>query len=249
MVKVVVIGGSGAVGRLVVPLLAAGHDVTIADVRPPAWWQDAFVEIDVTDPSTMEGLFSGQDALVYMAMGPMEDWDTPQWAQAHFAVNVAGLYAALQAAGEQGIRRVVLASSASIFEDFEERPDADVPDATDGYGVSKGAGEFVARAASRQFDLPVVALRMVLPREDEEYLAAEDDQAELATSATDTAAAYLAALERDIPPGFHAVTISGNPRWGRKRQERASQLLDWLPTITRRRAPGPPGGESPTPLC
>lgn len=231
--KVVVVGGAGAVGSLVVPVVADRHDVVLADLEHPDWWEGEFALADVTRPATLEGIFDGADALVYMAMGPMSDWGAPGWAQQHFAVSVGGAHAASQAAGNAGVHRMVLASSASVFQDFDDRPDATEADATEPYGLSKTCGEVVLRAASRQFGIPVVALRMILPRADEEFLAGGFEFAHLATSASDTAAAYVAALERDIEPGFHAVTLSGNPGWGDERQLRLKEVLGWEPKVLR----------------
>lgn len=220
-------------GSLVVPVLAGRFEVVLADLVQPGWWEGTFVEVDVTRPATVEGLFDGADAMIFMPMGPMADWGEPDWARQHFAVSVGGAYAACQAAGKAGVKRFVLGSSASVFLDFANRPDATEPDATEPYGVSKSCGELVFRAASREFGIPVVALRMVLPRADQEYLAGNFEGAELATAGSDTAAAYVAALERELDPGFHAVTLSGNPEWGLERPRRLKKLLGWEPKVLR----------------
>ncbi len=231
--KVVVVGGSGAVGSLVVPVLVDRFDVVLADLVHPDWWSGDFAEVDVTRPATLDGVLDAAEALVYMAMGPMADWGSPDWAWHHFAVNVGGAYAASQAAGTAGVGRMVVASSASVFRRFASRPDATEPDATEPYGLSKACGEVVFRAAAEQFQIPVVALRMVLPRPDDEFLAGNFKGADLATAGSDTAAAYVAALERGLDPGFHAVTLSGNPHWGARRQQHARELLGWEPKVLR----------------
>lgn len=220
-------------GSLVVPVLAERFHVVLADLVHPDWWEGAFVRVDVTQPATLDSVFGGADALVYMAMGPMADWGSPDWAQQHFAVNVGGAYAATQAAARAGVKRFVLGSSASIFEDFAHRPDATEPDATEPYGLSKTCGELVFKTAAREFGIPAVALRMILPRADEEYVSGTFERADLATSGTDTAAAYVAALERNLEPGFHAVTLSGNPEWGTERQQHLRELLGWEPKVLR----------------
>jgi len=105
--RIVVIGGSGRVASLVVPRLAREHHVTVADRQPADWWDGDFVRIDLLDHDRLPGLFESQDALVFMAMGPMEGWGSTEWAQQHFDVNVTGLYLAMQAAGRAGVRRIV----------------------------------------------------------------------------------------------------------------------------------------------
>ncbi|RMB61287.1 NAD-dependent epimerase/dehydratase family protein [Tessaracoccus antarcticus] len=208
--KIVVIGGSGHVASLVVPRLGVEHDVTVADLKQAPWWDGKFVSLDVTDHAQLPALFDGVEALIYMAMGPMEGWGSTAWSRQHFDVNVTGAYLAIQAAGHAGVRRIVHTSSGSVFSDWVNRDPGDSPDATDAYGLSKGCGEVIARAAATQFAIPVVALRLFLPKEDGEYLAMTGGDAGIATAGSDVARAYLSALAADLPAGFHTVHISGN---------------------------------------
>ena len=170
------------------------------------------------------------EALVFMAMGPMEDWGSTQWARQHFDVSVTGAYLSMQAAGHAGVKRIVHTSSGSVFTDWEHRhPDAQ-PDATDPYGLSKSCGEVVARAAADQFAIPVVALRLFLPKPDDEYRNMTGTEAGIATAGSDVARAYLAALEANLTPGFHATHISGNST-GTVPSDHARALLGWEPLV------------------
>ncbi|MGV8846690.1 NAD-dependent epimerase/dehydratase family protein [Tessaracoccus sp.] len=228
--RIVVIGGAGGVGSLIVPTLAQQHDVMVADRRPASWWGGDFVLTDVLDHRSLPALFQGVDALVYMAMGPEEGWGSTGWARQHFDVNVTGLHLALQAAGHAGVHRIVHTSSGSVFADWNHRAPHDLPDAVDAYGLSKACGEKVAEAASRQFAIPVVALRLFLPKPLEEYRSMTGPEAGIATAASDVAAAYLAALTTDVAPGFHTPHISGN-RGGTISLEYAKDLLGWEPLV------------------
>ncbi|MEO7587099.1 MAG: NAD(P)-dependent oxidoreductase [Arachnia sp.] len=228
--KIVVMGGSGRVASLVVPRLGLEHDVTVADRRRAQWWSGDFVHIDVMDHARLPALFKGVDALVYMAMGPREDWGSADWARQHFDVNVTGLYLILQAAGHAGVSRIVHTSSGSVFADFLRRDPGSRPDAADAYGLSKACGEVVAEAAAAQFDIPVVALRLFLPKRDDEYRSMTGPDAGIATAGSDVARAYLSALTTELPAGFHTAHISGN------RDEAISvgsarQLLGWEPLV------------------
>lgn len=230
--RIVVIGGAGRVASLVVPLLAAEHDVVVADRRPADWWQGDFVQLDVLDHHALSDVFDGVDALVYMAMGPMEDWGSNDWARQHFDVNVTGLHFAVRTAGLAGVRRIVHTSSGSVFADFRHtHPDA-LPDAVDGYGLSKACGESVARAAAKEFNIPVVALRLFLPQPDDVYrsLTVTDPGGDIGTAGSDVANAYLAALCTELLPTFHVTHISGN-RDGSIIIEHAHELLGWQPLI------------------
>lgn len=228
--RIVVIGGAGSVGSLVVPTLAREHEVVLADRSEPDWWHGEFTAVDVLDHEALPALFAGVDALVFMAMGPMEGWGSTPWAREHFDVNVTGLYLATQAAAKAGVRRIVHTSSGSVFSDWNHRdPDAE-PDAVDAYGLSKACGETVAAAAAREFGLPVVALRLFLPRPDAEYAAMTGWEGDIATAGSDVAAAYLAALAADLSPGFHVVHVSGN-RGGTIRIGPSADLLGWEPRL------------------
>ena len=226
--KIVVVGGAGRVASLVVPRLAAEHDVTVADQRPASWWDGHFAQLDVLDHASLPALFRGADALVYMAMGPLEDWGSTAWAAHHFDVNVTGVYLAMQAAGRAGVQRMVHTSSGSVFADWAHRHPSARPDATDPYGLSKACGEVVAAAAAKQFRIPVVALRLFLPKPDDEYASMTGPDAGVATAGSDVAAAYLAALSAEVAPGFHTPHISGN-RAGLIPLEHARELLGWEP--------------------
>lgn len=228
--RIIVIGGAGRVGSLVVPRLAEVHDVTVADRKQATWWGGDFVEIDVLDHSRLAVLFDGIDAMVFMAMGPLEDWGSTAWARQHFDVNVTGVYLAMQAAGHAGVQRMVHTSSGSVFTNWAHRHPTELPDATDAYGLSKACGETVARAAAEEFTVPVVALRLFLPKEEEEYAAMTGSDGGVATAGTDVAAAYAAALTVDLEPGFHTAHISGN-RDGTVSIGHARELLGWEPHI------------------
>lgn len=228
--RVVVLGGSGRVASLVVPRLAAEHEVIVADQRRAPWWDGEFMQVDVLDHRLLPQLFDGVDGLVYMAMGPLEDWGSTAWARHHFDVNVTGVHLALRAAGEAGVRRIVHTSSGSVFTDWTHRDPADHPDATDAYGLSKACGEEVAAAAAREFGIPVVALRLFFPKPDAEYVAMSGPDAGIATAGSDVANAYLAALAVDLAPGFHTPHISGN-RDGTVSVRSARELLGWEPRI------------------
>lgn len=208
--RVVVIGGAGRVGSLVVPRLAREHDVIVADQQRAPWWNGSFAQINVLDHEALPSLFTDVDALVYMAMGPLDDWGSTGWAKQHFDVNVTGVYLTMQAAGRAGVQRIVHTSSGSVFKDWAHRDPSSRPDAHDPYGLSKAGGELVASAAARQFSIPVVALRLFLPTPDDAYIGMTGPDAGIATAGSDVANAYLAALSADIAPGFHTPHISGN---------------------------------------
>ena len=77
------------------------------------------------------------------------------------AVNVEGTVNVLLAARDEGIRRVVFASSSSVYGNSEELPRAETqnPDPISPYGVSKLAAERYCVSFSRVYPLEAVVLR------------------------------------------------------------------------------------------
>lgn len=234
LMNLLIIGGGGHLGRLIGPTLAQDHHLTVADRSPGLHldWADTVV-VDVLDQDQLEAAARGADLVVYMAMGTKEGWGSPDWARSQFDVNVTGLYNALQAAARAGVGRVVIAGSMSVFADFMIAKEDTVPDAVEAYGLSKRLGEEVARAAVVELGLHVTVLRLVLPTADEVWQDSTDDKhAEVMTTGTDTAAAFMAAISVDIP-GFTAVTITGDHERHHLDWSPAKRLLGWEPRSRR----------------
>lgn len=232
--RVVMIGGAGHVGRLVGPALVEFAEVVVADRAgaPAVEWAPS-VDVDVRDAGSLRAALHGADVLVYLAMGTKEGWGELPWAQSQFEVNVLGLHTALEVAAECGITHIVIAGSMSIFADFLHVKAGDAPDATDAYGLTKRLGEEVARAAAARHGIDVTVLRLVLPMDDETWAAeAADKHADVMTSGTDTAAAFVAALERR-PAGFTAFAISGDHTSLVVDVSEAAERLGWAPTAVR----------------
>lgn len=237
--KIVVVGGSGRVGSMVLRTFAQHGHVRVADLRvaPSRDSMFEYLATDVTDADSLRLALADQDVLVYLAMGTERDWGAiGGWAESQFDVNVKGLYLALQVAAEVGIRRALFASSLSVFEDLEEHGrelEDGIPNAVDGYGLSKRLGELVCEAACHEHEMDIIALRLCAPLPDKEFHAYNGEYPEIRTAASDVAAAFEAALTRP-GRGFEHFTICGDIEektisWPRTRRE-----LGWHPTQTHR---------------
>ncbi len=226
--RVLVVGGSGYVGGLVLPHLAARHEVRVLDRRTGG---------DATDPEQLAEAVRGMDTVVHCAMGGT-DWDTPRGAADAFDVNVKSVHLTLRAAHEAGIGHAVHVSSMSVFRDLTARrlDESTPPDATDLYGFTKRLGEEVCRAAVAEWGMSVTVLRLAWPTPDELWpaWAPPDQDPQImrtpegvpigATAARDVAAALLAALvPRD---GFQVFTISGDTSARLWPTDRARALLE-----------------------
>jgi UDP-glucose 4-epimerase len=165
-VRVLVTGGAGFLGAPVAAaLLADGHEVRVLDDlstgrsdRVPAG--AALLVGDVADAGTTVAAAAGADAVVHLAAAravPRSIVDPLATDRA----NTGGTLAVLEAARQTGIRRVVLASSSSVYGDAEELPTPETAPLRprSPYAVSKLAGEHYARVFTEVHGLDTVALR------------------------------------------------------------------------------------------
>lgn len=169
--RVVCTGGAGRLGTHVSRRLAGACALTILDVRPPAEPDLAsvpFVGADMRDYGAMRAAFEGHDAVVHLAAIP-----NPRTAPADvtFATNVTGAWAVLQAAEDAGVKRVVVASSDSVFGLSYNPPDwpprfLPVDEThplrpTEFYSLSKRITETIAESFAARGILEVLVLRPV----------------------------------------------------------------------------------------
>jgi nucleoside-diphosphate-sugar epimerase len=225
------------VGGAVTPHLRNRHELRILDLKPPADSEGVeYVEGSATDFDAVRGAIEGMDALLYMAMGSLQDWGSPTNVGWHFDVGPKGLYLALRAAHEAGVQRAVYTSSMSVFANargFDPSvADYPPPDAVRWYGLTKRMGELAAEGAAADFGMSVVALRLYLPRPDEEWQTMTETNSDLAVAGSDLAAAIDAALVRG-KPGFSAYPISGDYEGRVLNQEQVRRDLGWTPKARR----------------
>ena len=237
--KVLVIGGSGIVGTLAVPVLAETHQVRVFDLRPPQGGSVDYVEGDVTDLDALKQAVTGMDALVYMAMGNLK-WTETSGVTSAFDVNVKGVHLALKAAHESGIDQAVYTSSMSVYGgDVARRYFVDeelMPDADHLYGFTKRLGEEVCQNAARIWQMNINALRLCFPIPEEKWLAQTVEGAPtIATAARDVARAIDGALR--YKAGFQAFTISGDYEQKIMNMGKAKRLLGWEPLARPTRKP------------
>ena len=227
--RVLIIGGAGRVGSMTAPYLMRRHSLTIFDRQPAADGGLRSVIGDIGDYAALADAMSGQEALIYMAMGS-EDWGSLEGINSAYDINVKGLHLALHAARAAGITQAVYTSSMSVYEDLGGRTFADespLPDSRGLYGFTKYLGEQVCLHAARNCDMHINALRLCFPTPDDLMAEVIEEQASLATAASDVAAALDAALH--FQGGFQAFMISGDTRETVLNMRKARLLLGWSP--------------------
>jgi UDP-glucose 4-epimerase len=161
-----VTGGAGFIGSHVVrAALAAGHRVRVLDdlstgerVRVPAAAE--LVVGDVADPTAVRKAADGVERIVHLAAHravPRSVADPLATDRA----NTHGTLCILDAARDAGVRRVVLASSSSVYGAAAAlpTPETAVPRPASPYAVSKLAGEHYAAVFADLFGLSTLSLR------------------------------------------------------------------------------------------
>jgi nucleoside-diphosphate-sugar epimerase len=234
--RLLVVGGCGFIGSFVVPVLARTHEVRVLDLRPPREPVSGvdYHTGDLHDVDLVASLASEVDTLVFMAMGPSDDWGSPENARTHFDVAVSGLFLTLSGAVRAGVRHVVFTSTMSVY----RYPDAEIftfpdesvpPDAVDFYGLAKRLGEEVCRTATVEHGIDVLCLRLCFPVPDDRWPKNERPrQRAISTSGRDTAAAIEAALHRR-GHGFDVYAISGDATGKMVNLDKARRELGWTP--------------------
>jgi len=164
-----VTGGGGFIGSHVVDkLLARGHAVKVLDNFSTGGRQNIahfaddieLVEGDVRSYERANTAVKGVDVVIHLAALP----SVPRSVQDPLTtteVNVTGTLNVLLAARDREVRRVVLASSSSVYgsNNFLPKHEELVPHPVSPYGVSKLAAEQYAMAFNAVYGLETVALR------------------------------------------------------------------------------------------
>jgi nucleoside-diphosphate-sugar epimerase len=229
--KVLVTGGAGYVGTILRPHLESAHECTFFDTRPVEGATSLIG--DITSEADVARACAGHDAVIQLVMANPRLQD--QIVGRSYDVHVKGMHILLQAAVDGGIRRVIYASSMSVykncggrFHDSEDEP----PDATDVYGLTKRLGEEVCKAfADRYPTLSVIAFRMVLPQTEERWREAKAHHRDtsFSTGPNDLGRLYLAGLALLNHSGFDAVQACSDVAQKHLNLTKAKTLLGWEP--------------------
>ncbi len=171
MKKVVVTGGAGFIGsHLVENLVKCGYPVIIIDDLSTGDKKNieallqrekvVFLKGSVTDLPLLQKIFQQVSYVFHLAAisGVPQSVENPQ---ASHQVNATGTLNVLLAARDNGIEKVIYASSSSIYGETPTLPKNEdmSPHPQSPYAVTKLSGEYYCRAFNQVYGLPTVCLR------------------------------------------------------------------------------------------
>jgi nucleoside-diphosphate-sugar epimerase len=183
MGRIVVTGGSGKVGGTVIAvLLEAGHTILNLDLMPMTHPAVHTLKTDLTDSGQVFNALSGQwslaepfpqglpprpDAVIHLA-GYARNMQVPD--NETFRANTQGTYNIIDAACKLGIRKVVIASSITVYGVSFAQGDVDYPsfpidedqdvNPTDTYAIAKLCNERIARGFATRYGTDIYSLRI-----------------------------------------------------------------------------------------
>ncbi len=165
MKKVLITGASGNIGVSLRDLLKDRYALRLQE-RPggkavgPAREGEEIARTDITDLDGMRAAVRGTDAVIHLAASSAVS--TP-WQDA-LNNNIVGQYTVLEAMRQEGVRRMVFASTNHVtgYYELKGRPCyPEMPVRPDGYyGASKAFGEALARFYVDEHGLEVICLRI-----------------------------------------------------------------------------------------
>lgn len=166
--RIVITGTAGLLGPYVVDhFLEQGYDVLSVDLNEPAMKKCRHWTVDLNDLGQVYNMLAGAYGVVHLAAIPRADIYPNAKT---FQNNIMGSYNIMEACGQLGIKKVVIASSECAYglcfakEDLvpeyvpvdEEHPAW----AEDCYGIAKIAAEVAAVGLNRRYETQIINFRI-----------------------------------------------------------------------------------------
>ena len=211
---VLLTGAAGNIGRAFRRLAVSHHQLRLADTKPiPLFPGEAaeVISLDIADPDACRAACRDVDTVVHLAADPSPN---AGFYESLLDNNIKGVYNIYQAAVDQGVRRVIFASSVHACggypDGYQPRTDT-APRPPNLYGATKAFGEALGSVFAAEHGLTSVAIRIGAfdhPPEDRDH--PDPSEAAFFVSPRD----LVQLIERciDVPlSGFHVVHgLSGN---------------------------------------
>ncbi len=171
MKKAIVTGGAGFIGsHLSDELAERGYQVTILDDISTGKQSNIealrhrdkikFVQGSITDLPLLQKLFKGSDYIFHQAALARVPFSVSDPLSAN-EVNITGTLKVLIAARDNGLKKVVFASSSSVYGDTPVLPQREdmLPGPLSPYALTKLAGEYYCTIFKQLYGLSTVCLR------------------------------------------------------------------------------------------
>jgi len=168
--KIVVTGGAGFIGSNLTRNLAEDNDVVVIDDLSTGYLSNIedlidnksinFVKGSITDLKLLKKSFKNKDFVFHQAAITSVPGSVRNPLNSNF-INIDGTLNVLIAAKENSVKKVVYASSSSVYGDTQTLPIKEdmIPDPLSPYGVSKLTGEYYCQVFTAIYNLPTVSLR------------------------------------------------------------------------------------------
>ncbi|MCZ6836858.1 MAG: NAD-dependent epimerase/dehydratase family protein [Planctomycetota bacterium] len=167
--KVCVTGGAGFIGSTLTHALAdLGAKVRVIDDLSQGLESNLdglgdnvkLIKGSILDPAALQQALDGVQVVFHQAALTSVPRSVAEPALYH-EVNTTGTFRLLEAARKHGVRRIVAASSSSVYGEQAQSPKVETmrPDPKSPYAVSKITGEHLLSAWANCYDLSTIALR------------------------------------------------------------------------------------------
>ena len=170
--KTVVTGGAGFIGsHLTDHLLSEGHDVVALDNLSSGWMKNLreaktysrfrFVNADIRNPSSLEGLFDGVDWVFHLA-ALSDIVPSIEKPRDYFETNVNGTFNVLEASKKANVKRFLYAASSSCYGVAKQYPTSEGEPASPQYpyALTKYLGEQLVLHWTQVYQLQSLVLRL-----------------------------------------------------------------------------------------
>lgn len=165
MLRVLVTGATGEVGRGVLPRLHEQFDLRLLSLDPPGD-DPRRVQADLLDWHALAAAMHGIEAVLHLAVASGHNgvFEDDAFNDRRFDVNVKGAYHVFESARRAGVRRVVHVSSLMVVWGHAAPVPGDAPPRPVGtYALTKALSEQIARQYAEAHGLEVLTLRIAAP--------------------------------------------------------------------------------------
>jgi len=169
LLKILVTGGAGFIGRYLVDFLLPHNEVSVydnlsnsskAEIESPHEKGAKFVNEDILDYQKLQKSCIGFDLIIHLA-AKSDVADSIIHPEITKEVNVTGTENIMKCCIENKIKKIIFASSAAVYMDSKKMVNENVKtNPLSPYGKSKLAAEQKIKKISKEFDIHAVSLRM-----------------------------------------------------------------------------------------